>query len=359
MSNFWKSHKLGIIYCALLVAFTVYVGLDTFVIPHRIEVVDDSQAATEVAVENTQADEDSISQESPNKPSETTQSESGKHKPEGGPGKNHGEGHGENDFAPKENHETVNADTASETTELTNADYSDENISIKLSEEIYENTHIYVAEVILKSADYLKTAFAENTYGRNIKAYTSDIAAENNAILAINGDFYGAREAGYVIRNGVLYQKTGVLGNEDLMIDKSGSFSIVSEDEVSAEELLNDGAWQVLSFGPGLVEDGEITVSENDEVGQAMTSNPRTAIGEIEPLHYVFVVSDGRTDESAGLSLYELAGFMKSLNARTAYNLDGGGSSTLYFQGNVINNPTTNGGSIKERSVSDIVYIGY
>ena len=50
---------------------------------------------------------------------------------------------------------------------------------------------------------------------------------------------------------------------------------------------------------------------------------------------------------------------MQSLGAQTAYNLDGGGSSTMYFNGNLINNPTTNGRSIKERSVSDIVYIGY
>ena len=89
-----------------------------------------------------------------------------------------------------------------------------------------------------------------------------------------------------------------------------------------------------------------------------MTSNPRTAIGEISPLHYVFVVSDGRTSESAGLSLYELATVMKDLGCEVAYNLDGGGSSTMYFNGQVINNPT-NGTSSGERSVSDIVYIGY
>ena len=90
-----------------------------------------------------------------------------------------------------------------------------------------------------------------------------------------------------------------------------------------------------------------------------MASNPRTAIGQIDELHYVFVVSDGRTSASDGLSLYELASFMSELGVRTAYNLDGGGSSTMVFNGRVVNNPTTNGRSISERSVSDIVYIGY
>ena len=89
-----------------------------------------------------------------------------------------------------------------------------------------------------------------------------------------------------------------------------------------------------------------------------MASNPRTAIGKIGDNHYVFVVSDGRTSESKGLSLYQLATFMKKLNCITAYNLDGGGSSTLYFNGNIINNPVSMGKS-SERKVSDIVYIGY
>ena len=90
-----------------------------------------------------------------------------------------------------------------------------------------------------------------------------------------------------------------------------------------------------------------------------MSSNPRTAIGIIDENHYIIVVSDGRTNESEGLTLYQLAEVMQQYGATTAYNLDGGGSSTLYFNGQVINNPTTNGNTISERAVSDIVYIGY
>ena len=145
---------------------------------------------------------------------------------------------------------------------------------------------------------------------------------------------------------------------EDVKTDSEEN-TVIEESEVTAQELLDKDAWQVLSFGPGLVEDGEIAVSENEEVGKAMASNPRTALGVTEDGHYLFVVSDERTSESEGLSLYEMAEFMQSLGAATAYNLDGGGSSTMYFNGEVVNNPTTSGRSIKERSVSDIVYIGY
>jgi exopolysaccharide biosynthesis protein len=161
-----------------------------------------------------------------------------------------------------------------------------------------------------------------------------------------------------VIRNGVLYRNTSS-NNEALAIMNDGSFEIVHEGTVSAEDLLNNGAMQVYSFGPGLIENGQIIVDADDEVGKAMASNPRTAICEIEPLHYLFVVSDGRTDESEGLTLYELADFLSSLGVETAYNLDGGGSSTMVFMNELVNNPTTSGRTISERSVSDAVCIGY
>ena len=90
-----------------------------------------------------------------------------------------------------------------------------------------------------------------------------------------------------------------------------------------------------------------------------MASNPRTAIGVLKDGTIIFVVSDGRSNDSEGLTLLELAEFMKSIGCVTAYNLDGGGSSTMYFNGKVINNPTTSGRGTSERSVSDIVYIGY
>lgn len=237
--------------------------------------------------------------------------------------------------------------------------YQDEKIKIMLTEYRQNSTQIYVADIMLSDAKYLKTAFAKNSYGKNITEKTSEIASNNNAILAINGDYYGIQEKGYVLKNGSIYRNTAKSNQDDLVIFEDGSFEIISENDVSLETLVNNGAYNILSFGPALVLNNEVSVSENDEVGKAKASNPRTAIGFIDNLHYVFVVSDGRTSDSEGLSLYELATFMKELGVKTAYNLDGGGSSTMYFNGQVINNPTTNGKSIKERNVSDIVYIGY
>ena len=253
------------------------------------------------------------------------------------------------------------ASKAAETATVTDTSYSDDNISVTLTEKTISNTQVYIADVTVSSSEYLKTAFAQNTYGNNVTAKTSETAANNNAILAVNGDYYGANTTGYVIRNGVVYRDTvrEDSSNGDLAIYKDGSFKIIYEDQVSAEQLVKDGVVNLLAFGPSLVENGEIAVDTNSEVGQSMSSNPRTAIGIIDENHYIIIVSDGRTSESEGLSLYQMAEIMKSYGVKTAYNLDGGGSSTLYFNGQVINKPTTNGNTISERSVSDIVYIGY
>ena len=236
-------------------------------------------------------------------------------------------------------------------------EYTAADVTIKLYTFRRDDTQIYAADVCLGSVRSLKTAFADGVYGRNVTDKTSSIAAEAGAALAINGDFYGARESGLVIRNGVLYRASAAEG-ELLVIYADGRFAILSAEETSAEELLADGAWQVLSFGPGLVENGEVSVSAGEEVGRAMASNPRTAIGQIGEGEYLFLVSDGRTDESRGLSLKQLAALLAELGCREAYNLDGGGSSTMVFLGEVVNKPTTNGRKISERSVSDIVYVG-
>ena len=254
--------------------------------------------------------------------------------------------------------QSSNSSDTSTTTLNTATAYEDDSKAISIETYERNSTQIHVATVTIKGDASIKTALADQTYGRNVKAKTSTTAQSVNAVLAVNGDYYGARDAGYVIRNGQLLRSDSQDANqEDLVIYQDGSFEIIREGDITAHELLNKGAVQVLSFGPALIENSQVAVDSADEVGKAMASNPRTAIGIIDDKHYVLVVSDGRTDESKGLSLKELADFMKELKVTTAYNLDGGGSSTMYFNGQIINKPTTNGHNIEEREVSDIVYL--
>jgi exopolysaccharide biosynthesis protein len=317
LKKFFASKAFPFIYGAILTAFTLFVVLDAFVIPRSYASASASESSSAQTVQ--------------------TSSSSGSSSGSSG---------------------TASTLSSSAAT-TTDTSYSDGNITIKITTDRVDGTTVYVADIQVTSVEYLKAALAGSTYGKNVTAVTSSIASSNNAILAINGDYYGARDSGYVVRNGTLYRSDSAGSDqEDLVVYSDGSFDIVNEGDVTAEELVQNGAWQVFSFGPGLIDGGELTVSADSEVGRSMTSNPRTAIGEISPLHYVMVVADGRTSESTGLSLYQLAEYMQSLGVQTAYNLDGGGSSTMYWNGQVINNPTTTGNSIKERKVSDIVYIG-
>ena len=335
----WKG-----VYIALLFAFTVYAVLDTFVISSVYAVVDQERPGSPAqAKEPTELTEQAKAQVERPKQAERTGKRENKQRQKS-----------TKESSTKSMGKVYAAESSDGTAKVEDSQAAETGITMSQYRE--HDTNIYVAQIKTSLVTSLRTAFAKNAYGRNVTATTSETAESVGAIFAINGDYYGAREKGYVIRNGVLYREEGREGQEDLVLYQDGSMAVIREGEVSAEELVSQGAWQVWSFGPALIENGEIAVSTTDEVAKAMQDNPRTAIGILENGDYVMVVSDGRTDESEGLSLYELADFLKGLGAVTAYNLDGGGSSTKVYQGELVNHPTTTG-RIKERAVSDIIYI--
>ena len=222
----------------------------------------------------------------------------------------------------------------------------------------FDDANVYVADLVVTDPALMKVAFADDVYGRNVVATTSSQAAAAGAILAINGSFYGAREASYVVLNGRIYRDNPLSADqEDLAVMADGTLEVVREGDVTAGELVAGGAVDVLSFGPGLVVGGRAVVGSANYNGNGQARNPRTAIAQLGPLHYAFVVVDGRTTASAGLDLHQLADFLVRYGATTAYNLDGGGSSAMWFRGRVLNEPTTDGETIVEREISDIVYV--
>ncbi|WP_425840104.1 phosphodiester glycosidase family protein [Microbacterium sp. PA5] len=217
----------------------------------------------------------------------------------------------------------------------------------------------HVADIELSDATVLRSAFAKNQFGENITDLVSTIAEDNGAVFAVNGDYYGFRDSGIVIRNGVVYRDQGA--REGLVFYEDGTVAVYDETETTAAELLADGAWNTLSFGPAVVEDGvavdgidEVEIDTNFGNHSIQGEQPRTAIGVVDENHLVIVVVDGRdTGYSRGVTMTELARIMVSLGATTAYNLDGGGSSEMWFDGEVVNQPS-NGG---ERATSDILYL--
>lgn len=255
------------------------------------------------------------------------------------------------------------ADEASEATVVTDttATTADATVSIStVTEGSGDDTVTYhVADIVLGDATALRSAFANDQFGENITALVSETAEANGAVFAVNGDYYGFRDSGIVIRNGVVFRDDPA--REGLVFYDDGSVAIYDETDTSADELLADGAWNTLSFGPALVDGGaviegidEVEIDTNFGNHSIQGEQPRTAIGVIDENHIVIVVVDGRdTGYSRGVTMTELAEIMVSLGATTAYNLDGGGSSEMWFDGEVVNRPS-NGG---ERATSDILYI--
>ncbi|HEY3337710.1 MAG TPA: phosphodiester glycosidase family protein [Propionicimonas sp.] len=218
----------------------------------------------------------------------------------------------------------------------------------------------FVADITVTDATLVRSAFADDEFGQNIIAYPSAIAAQAGAVLAINGDYYGFRDTGIVIRNGVAYRDRGV--RQGLAFRSDGSMTLYDETTTTAARLVADGVWNTLSFGPGLVDDGRVISGIDDieidtNVGNhsVQGQQPRTAVGVVDDNHFLFVVVDGRSSGySRGMTMTELATAFVDLGATVAYNLDGGGSSAMIFNSQLVNNPLGKG---QERGTSDIIYV--
>lgn len=218
----------------------------------------------------------------------------------------------------------------------------------------------YVANIWPKDPAQLQTAFAGEEYSKKNAEATSAIAARHGAVLAVNGDYYNYKDkVGLVIRNGVLYRDQPASNRDMLLVYADGTFVGIPRDayqEGHGEEYLEQGVVQSFTFGPLLVNDGEICeLPKKYYVNPADTiREPRTAIGQAEDGHYVFIVADGRRAKwsDKGMALQELQQVFKEQGCRVAYNLDGGGSATMILNGERVNKTS---GS-RERDVSDIIF---
>ena len=261
----------------------------------------------------------------------------------------------------------------SDTVIHTENQYIDQNLHIDITTEIVQTEHlkqnkmmdtkVYCAEIYINHFVHLRTAFSHDKYGDNLTEWTSKNAKRQGAIFAINGDTYGAQEAGYVLRNGQMFRETARKGAECVALYKDGTMETFLEKDITLAQIKDrkgtDSAWQVWSFGPALVKNGLRAVEKGEEVDVfSQYGNQRVSIGIIDPYHYICAVCDGRLDDSYGMQLFEMADYMISKGCQLAYNLDGGGSSAFVFNDELMNRPCTNPGynNIKERGVSDIVY---
>lgn len=259
--------------------------------------------------------------------------------------------------------------TKAAATELTNVSVTDsgltaDNGSIAINKIVNgsgsDTVTAFSAEIKLDDATLLKSAFANNEFGLNIIDVPTAIAAEHNAIWAINGDYYGFRETGIVIRNGVVYRDAGA--REGLAFYRDGSVKVYDETTTNAQTLVDAGVWNTLSFGPSLISDGAVASGIEDYEVDTNFGNhsiqgvqPRTGIGVIGDNHLMVLAVDARSEGySRGVTMTEFAQMFIDLGCTTAYNIDGGGSTDMVFNGSLVNNPLGKG---EERGTSDILYI--
>jgi len=217
----------------------------------------------------------------------------------------------------------------------------------------------YVAHVYTTSPEQLRTAFAGEKYSKDLAEAPKDIAARHDAVLAINGDYYNYKEnSGLIIRNGELYRELGTSRHQLLVYEDGRMEGMLPENYQKGEgqKYIDAGIEQCFTFGPLLVDNYEplelpekYYIATYDDIRE-----PRTAIGQVEENHYVIVVADGRRKDwsDEGMTLPELQQVFVEQGCRIAYNLDGGGSTTMVHEGERVNKGSTS----RERDVSDIIY---
>ena len=199
--------------------------------------------------------------------------------------------------------------------------------------------------------------------------YPHKIARKNGVVLALSNDFAQLRlqqkksRPGIIIRDGVILsdrtKKQGVkyFPNLDcLAIWPDGDMKVFFSDEKKAEEYLEEGAVDVLAFGPILIRDGELN---EKGLGQYGTSHaPRTAVGMAEKGHYWFMMLEGRIKRSKGDGIRFLAEKLHDKGCTLGFNLDGGDTSCIVFMGHQLCKTQDGKKNKASRRTSDILGVG-
>lgn len=231
---------------------------------------------------------------------------------------------------------------------ITENSYKSANISITIENIVKGDTPYFIADIYVADLNNFRTAFAKKADVMGDTELTSTIAKENNAILAINGD-HCKDNKGLIIRNGKYYPAES-RDYDVLVMYRDGTMKTLSPQELDVEKIKSESPYQVWSFGPMLLKDGQPMTEFNSDL---LRMNPRTAVGYYEPGHYCFVQVGGRRgDYSLGCTMEELSKLFADLGCTVAYNLDGGQSSEIVFMGEMLNQQSS------RRSTPDILYIG-
>ncbi len=242
--------------------------------------------------------------------------------------------------------------------EATERSYRSANVSLTVDTVSENDVTYHVADIYIRDITSFRTAVAfeyeaYNTGVRKNAMPTLQMATLSGAITAISGDNYSFRKEGLIaVRNGVEWEYNLPIVQDLCALFYDGTMEVFTQKSMNragVEALYARNPYQVWSFGPLLVNDGQIgTAFRHDK------RNPLSAVGYYEPGHYCFILVDGRQKGySLGMTLEELANVFLGLGCKVAYNLDGGDTAVMTFGEQWLSRPE-NG---EPREVSDILYI--
>ncbi|MDO4865108.1 MAG: phosphodiester glycosidase family protein [Clostridia bacterium] len=235
----------------------------------------------------------------------------------------------------------------------TDESYISGNINVTMYSQYVEEARAmtYVADVYVADVSCLMTAFARDQYGRGYTEWITDVAERYKSVVTLNGDYYGCRNVGVIIRNGVLYRDRTARGDIAVLY-WDGHMEAIKSSRFDTMTEIDKGAYQSWSFGPSLLDEEGKPLKRFNCDANLRKKNPRSAIGYFEPGHYCLVAVDGRNDVSHGATMTQLANIMSNLGCKLAYNLDGGQTSLFCAGTKMVNDPSQGG-----RDSSDYIMI--
>lgn len=219
----------------------------------------------------------------------------------------------------------------------------------------------FVADVYMQETDAFRPVFGNEGRTGRTPLLPWKIARLNKAVLFITGDnmvHMDVETKGAIIRDGRIYSyKNGssAMG----WSSETMTMEVFSARTYTAQDILAAGYENTYAFGPILVQNGEIDQKEIRKTS-VYARNPRCGVGMVEPGHFVLIVVDGRRDEySLGLDMQEFAQLFVDAGCVTAYNMDGGVSTSMIFMGEQLNSHGNVKDKSQQRHMPDGFVIGY
>ena len=243
--------------------------------------------------------------------------------------------------------------------------YLDDTIFVLLWKEEIEGKCCTFTEVKVADASQFRRKLADDLYGSDYEYYATQLASEANAVVAMNADYYRHRDFGILAWNRTLYRfNTDYYAEgyslyncvDTLFVTQDGDFLYKRLGEENTPESIvafmreNNVLFSV-AFGPILVENGEAIPCGWYPVGEVGLGYSRAGIGQMGPLHYLYMSLNHGSHE-ARWNVTQFAEHFAEKPVQTAYCLDGGQTGEVVFRGQPYNYIDFG----VERTVSDILY---